>query len=149
MAGSLRTMRRFAGRKAPIVPYGFHFTEVGMLKRNVVTVLGLWAMASLAHAEGKEVTVCVVDQGLNKNPQYYALPNTATGLICDKVSKDLRPNLNDMYRSGWSLVQLVQPDPRLGGKRVVSPILYFEREKVEAKKKKSSNSTSKGFSLFE
>jgi hypothetical protein len=120
-----------------------------MLKLSVVPVLGLWAMASVAHAADMEVTVCVVDQKLNKNPQYYALPNTGTAMICDKVSPDLRPNLSDMYTNGWTLIQLVQPDPRLGGNRVVSPILYFEREKVEEKKKKSANSGSRGFSLFD
>jgi len=146
-------MREVAGRNTAWWHLFMNFEQaiykVIMVNKKVISVLGLLAVFSSANAANKEVTVCIVDQKLKNNPQYFALPNTGTALICDKVANNVRPNLNDMYRNGWSLVQVVQPDPRLGGgNKVVSPMIYFEREKVEAKKKKSS-SNSGGFSLFD
>ena len=108
-----------------------------MLKISIV--VGLFFLVNAVVAAPMEMTVCVTDQAMKENPQYYLLPNTKTRLLCERFDPKVRPRLVDMYKGGWRLLEVVKPDPRLVGMdKVASPMLYFEREIVQRKSKKKT-----------
>jgi hypothetical protein len=76
----------------------------------------------------KQIMICVVDANLQNNPLYFKLPNTATRLRCEFSANNKRPNLRELYREGWELIDVVPVDPRASNQKPVSPVLYLERD---------------------
>ena len=100
--------------------------------RNKLIPLILCAMALMTHgpARAAEITACVVDTNLNANATYFHRPTISTKLLCDlDRGADFRPSLQMLYKEGWRLIQVIDPNllnPQT--QRRVSPVFYLERE---------------------
>jgi hypothetical protein len=100
------------------------------MKLILAVAISLLFVVGWSTASAMEVTTCIVDKQLQKNPVYYHFPTTSTKLICDlNKGADYRPTLRVLYSSGWRLIQVVDSDlVDLNSKKRISPILYLERE---------------------
>jgi hypothetical protein len=97
--------------------------------RFPVALLAPALLLTGSHALGaNQIMACVIEGGLQNNPRYHHMPNTATRLRCE-FSGNQRPNLRELYSNGWRLLDIEPVDQPAGGKQnFVSPILYLERE---------------------
>lgn len=75
---------------------------------------------------GNEIVACVVAP-LENNPNYFGAATTATRLKCEFTNQDIYPTLLDLYRQGWSLIQVIKIDQSLGkNNQVISPLYLLE-----------------------
>lgn len=92
-----------------------------------VVLMGFWAVPA---ASAGNITVCVIDTAMPKNPTYFGMATTQTVLKCELgAPQAAQTTLAALYKDGWRLVEIVRNGWVLppGHMQAISPLYYLER----------------------
>lgn len=100
-----------------------------MRKLSITGLLLL--LTSLPIVNAAEITTCIIDSTVKKNPRVYFFPITSTELRCDHVIGKANVTLSDLYRNDWKLIQVINPiifDQKESRPGYSPVIIYLERQ---------------------
>jgi len=101
-------------------------------------------LVNLTAVNAAEITTCVMDTTIKKNPRVYFFPVTSTKLRCDHNTSSASATLGELYQDNWRLIQAINPiefkqkDKSTGFTPV---LLYLERTIVPVKSKLGKTTT--------